>query len=78
MSSVPIDSTTDAVASYQWRTIIRHRWPLRVMHWINLLAMLAMIGSGLQIYNAHPALYWAEASHFDTPIFATDSVQSWC
>ena len=75
MSSVLIESPSDTAAPYQWRTILRHRWPLRLMHWINLLAMLAMIGSGLQIYNAHPALYWAEASHFDTPIFSTDAMQ---
>ena len=59
---------------FEWRTILRHRWPLRLMHWINLLCMLAMVGSGLQILNAHPALYWGEASHFDTPLLATRAV----
>lgn len=52
------------------RTVLRHRWPLRVMHWINLACMLALAGSGLQIFNAHPALYWGETSHFDTPLLA--------
>jgi len=58
----------------RWRTVLRHRWPLRLMHWINLACMLAMVGSGLQIFNAHPALYWGEASHFGTPLAATGSV----
>ncbi len=84
MSSVPLappDSpatrapVVGTASPYEWRTILRHRWPLRLMHWINLVAMLAMIGSGLQIYNAHPALYWGEASHFETPLFATQALQ---
>lgn len=58
----------------QWRTILRHRWPLRLMHWINLACMLAMIGSGLQILNAHPALYWGEASNFAAPLASTTAV----
>lgn len=28
-----------------------HPWPVRVMHWINAVAMLAMIGSGWGIYD---------------------------
>ncbi len=58
-----------------WRTVLRHRWPLRWMHWINLLCMLALAGSGLQIFNAHPALYWGEASHFATPVFAAQAMK---
>lgn len=50
------------------RVVLRHRWPLRWMHWINLLCMLALVGSGLQIFNAHPALYWGQASTFDRPL----------
>lgn len=76
MSSVAPGSTTDTTtpSKYEWRTMLRHRWPLRLMHWTNLLCMLVMVGSGLQIYNAHPALYWGEASHFATPLFATQAV----
>ena len=28
-----------------------HPWPVRVMHWLNAVAMVAMIGSGWGIYN---------------------------
>ena len=28
-----------------------HPWPVRIMHWINALAMIVMIGSGWGIYN---------------------------
>jgi thiosulfate reductase cytochrome b subunit len=31
-----------------------HPWPLRLMHWLNALATVMMIGSGWQIYNASP------------------------
>lgn len=58
----------------RWRTVLRHRWPLRLMHWINLACMLAMVGSGLQILNAHPALYWGEASDFAAPLASTKAV----
>ena len=28
-----------------------HPWPVRIMHWINAVAMIVMIGSGWGIYN---------------------------
>ncbi|HZV22632.1 MAG TPA: cytochrome b/b6 domain-containing protein [Luteimonas sp.] len=59
-------------ARFEWRTVLRHPLPLRLMHWINLLCMLVLVGSGLQIFNAHPALYWGPVSTFDAPVFATD------
>jgi thiosulfate reductase cytochrome b subunit len=31
-----------------------HPWPLRVTHWLNAIAIVMMIGSGLQIYDASP------------------------
>ncbi|MGZ5182090.1 MAG: cytochrome b/b6 domain-containing protein [Ramlibacter sp.] len=38
--------------------IYRHRLPVRIMHWINVVCVVVLLGSGLQIFNAHPALYW--------------------
>ena len=69
MSSIPLPETAPPRA--EWRTVLRHRWPLRWMHWINLVCMLALVGSGLQIYNAHPSLYWGHTSVEDAKIFAT-------
>jgi thiosulfate reductase cytochrome b subunit len=63
-----------ATSSTQWTTVLRHRWPLRLMHWINLACMLAMVGSGLQILNAHPALYWGEASNFAAPLLSATAL----
>ncbi|AYH46442.1 thioredoxin reductase [Dickeya fangzhongdai] len=31
-----------------------HTWPVRLTHWVNLLAMTAMFMSGWEIYNASP------------------------
>lgn len=68
-------TTAATTPQYEWRTVLRHRWPLRWMHWINLGCMLVLVGSGLQIFNAHPALYQGHASHFDTPLFATQAMR---
>src|SRR6218665_495574 len=38
----------------------RHRWPVRVWHWINALTVFVMLMSGLMIFNAHPRLYWGQ------------------
>lgn len=45
----------------------RHTWPIRVMHWINVLALTLLLMSGLQIFNAHPALYWGKSSYTGKP-----------
>jgi Ni/Fe-hydrogenase b-type cytochrome subunit len=33
----------------------RHHWVVRVTHWVNLVALAVMVGSGLRIFNAYPA-----------------------
>lgn len=35
-----------------------HPWPIRVMHWINAVAMFIMIGSGWKIYNDEVIFGW--------------------
>lgn len=47
--------------------IRRHSLPVRLTHWINVAAFLLLLASGLQIFNAHPALYWGHASDFARP-----------
>ena len=36
------------------RTRPIHPWPLRLMHWLNAVAIVMMIGSGWEIYDASP------------------------
>ncbi len=40
------------------RYIYKHFLTTRLWHWINVVAVFIMIGSGLGILNAHPHLYW--------------------
>ena len=38
----------------------RHRLSTRIWHWVNAIALLIMLMSGLMIFNAHPRLYWGQ------------------
>ncbi|TFV87302.1 hypothetical protein E4K72_22585 [Oxalobacteraceae bacterium OM1] len=51
-------------ASYRY---YRHRLPVRIMHWINVIALTVLLMSGLGIFNAHPALYWGQSSYTGAP-----------
>lgn len=54
----------------------RHRWPIRIWHWVNVVTLLVMLMSGLTIFNAHPRLYWgaygADQDHAWLQIGATE------
>lgn len=45
------------------RLYYRHRLPVRVMHWVNVAALTILLMSGLNIFDAHPALYWGKSSY---------------
>jgi thiosulfate reductase cytochrome b subunit len=45
----------------------RHALPVRIMHWINVVALTLMLMSGLCIFNSHPALYWGQSSYTGRP-----------
>ncbi len=48
----------------------RHRLPVRIMHWINVVAMTILLMSGLNIFDSHSALYWGKSSYTGAgPIF---------
>ena len=49
------------------RRVYRHRLPVRVMHWVNVVCLTVLLMSGLSIFNAHPALYWGKTSNFADP-----------
>jgi thiosulfate reductase cytochrome b subunit len=57
------------------RVIYRHSLLVRVTHWINALCFALLLMSGLQIFNAHPALYWGAQSAFDKPLLALGARQ---
>ncbi|HKQ35557.1 MAG TPA: cytochrome b/b6 domain-containing protein, partial [Nitrospiraceae bacterium] len=53
----------------------RHSLPVRIGHWINTLSLFILIMSGLQIFNAHPSLYWGNRSDRNEAILSIRTVQ---
>ena len=62
--ATPPARAADAVGG---TSVYRHRLPVRLMHWINVVCMTILLGSGLNIFNAHPTLYWGHDSVTGTP-----------
>ena len=58
-------SSPDLPAGERWYR--RHAGLLRVTHWINVVCFSLLLMSGLQIFDAHPALYVGDRSDFDHP-----------
>ena len=56
--------------------VYRHRLPVRISHWLNVPCLLILIMSGLQIFNAHPALYWDDRSDREQPLLSIRSVMT--
>jgi thiosulfate reductase cytochrome b subunit len=54
----------------------RHSAVTRITHWINVLAISILLLSGLQIFNAHPALYWGQTATFARPWVAMYAVDA--
>src|ERR1700720_5002862 len=62
-----MDQSSDAgraAANYHY---YRHTLPVRVMHWVNVIALTILLMSGLNIFGAHPALYWGKSSYTGRP-----------
>ena len=57
------------------RLIRRHGLFTRVWHWVNLACLMILLMSGLQIFNAHPSLYWGNDSTFDAPALQITAVR---
>jgi thiosulfate reductase cytochrome b subunit len=55
--------------------IYRHAIPVRFGHWLNVVCVFILIMSGLQIFNAHPALYWGDRSERDRPLLSIRQMQ---
>jgi thiosulfate reductase cytochrome b subunit len=70
---MPTDAVMDAPAALDAkpplvrREVRRHSLVVRITHWVNVLALTLMLLSGLNIFNAHSALYWGSKSTFDKP-----------
>jgi thiosulfate reductase cytochrome b subunit len=62
MSTIEVADKQVAVTYGAPHRVIHPVW-VRVSHWINALAMLIMIGSGWQIYNASPLFGFTFSRH---------------
>jgi thiosulfate reductase cytochrome b subunit len=60
MSSEAINAGGVRTGTYLY---YRHRLPVRIMHWINVVVLTILLLSGLNIFSAHPALYWGKSSY---------------
>jgi thiosulfate reductase cytochrome b subunit len=67
--AVSVDGSSAFLLTY------RHRVLVRLTHWVNVLCMTVLLMSGLQIFNAHAALYWGSIADFDHPAFAIYAVR---
>lgn len=68
-------TASDAPARPRRIFIHRHSGIVRVTHWINAICLLVLLMSGMQIFNAHPALYIGQSSNFAHPVLAMDAMQ---
>jgi len=69
--TIPRESKDEGVSSVvRVEKVYRHRWPVRAGHWLNVVCLFILIMSGLQIFNAHPALYWGDRSDRDRPLLS--------
>lgn len=55
--------------------IRRHSGVTRITHWLNVLFVSLLLLSGLQVFNAHPALYWGAKSTFAEPWLSMKKVE---
>lgn len=63
------DTDATAQAPRPREIIYRHRVVTRLTHWVNALCFTLLLMSGLQILNAHPALYWGQFGADDDHAF---------
>lgn len=75
MAASPALEAPETVDRQGRRWFYRHPLVIRLAHWINAAVLLVLLMSGLQIFNAHPALYWGAVSTFDDPALAITSDQ---
>lgn len=67
MASTTVDDRAEDVPRAARVRIKRHGLFTRLWHWLNLLCLALLLMSGLQIFDAHPALYWGSGSNFAHP-----------
>ena len=54
----------------------RNHWVIRLTHWVNAVAIVVMAGSGMRIFNAHPA-FARPGEHFALNPWEGHSIPGW-
>jgi thiosulfate reductase cytochrome b subunit len=71
----PVAAETEHVPAPPAESFYRHTRVVRITHWINLVCVTLLLLSGLQIFNAHPMLYWgAYGADADKPFVSLGAV----
>ncbi len=70
LTPAPSPASAPTAAARKIAFIARHSLAVRATHWLNVVILTIMLMSGLQIFNAHPALYWGARSDFERPLLA--------
>jgi thiosulfate reductase cytochrome b subunit len=71
MSAIEASAGATETTTRRGELIYRHRRVTRITHWLNVLAISMLLMSGLQIFNAHPRLYWGQyGADADQPIIS--------
>jgi thiosulfate reductase cytochrome b subunit len=74
---LPAAPTLSPPAHHTPERIYRHTFLVRLTHWVNAITIFLMIGSGLNIFNAQPRLFWGQAgSEFDHPFLSIQSMMT--
>jgi thiosulfate reductase cytochrome b subunit len=75
--AIGVTMTASNVGSSAGALNYRHSALVRVTHWVNVLCLSFLLLSRLQIFNAHPALYWGQygADH-DPSVLSIGAVQN--
>jgi thiosulfate reductase cytochrome b subunit len=60
-----VASFTEQRDSTKGPLVYRQRLATRLTHWVWAVSLFFLLLTGLQIFNAHPALYWGQESGFD-------------
>jgi thiosulfate reductase cytochrome b subunit len=68
--------TRQPAAPLRRQLVYRHSVVVRVTHWVNVVCLVVLLMSGLQIFNAHPALYWGNYSNFARPLLSMSAVEA--
>ncbi|NYI01697.1 cytochrome b/b6 domain-containing protein [Cupriavidus plantarum] len=65
-------------SSSNHRFVARHAVVVRLTHWANVVCLSILLMSGLQIFNAHPRLYWGKyGADTDHAFIAASAFPSW-